>query len=117
MKKLRLLGLFFGLVLVGPNLGWSQSCDLDGSDGGICCDQDFDGAGYNPAACFPYYGGAGFPAEGVNSDIDCGPITDPACSIPIDGGLSLLALAGGGLATAAMRRRREEEEAAAQGAA
>ena len=34
---------------------------------------------------------------------------DPTCTIPLDGGLSLLALAGGGLATAAMRRRREEE--------
>jgi len=51
------------------------------------------------------------------SDVDCSEgITDTTC-IPIDGGLSLLALAGGGLATAAMRRRREEEEAAAQGAA
>ncbi|MEC8663091.1 MAG: hypothetical protein VXY03_04375 [Bacteroidota bacterium] len=39
------------------------------------------------------------------------PVNDPACNIPIDGGLSLLALAGGGLATAAMRRRREEEAA------
>ena len=42
---------------------------------------------------------------------DCGTDLVPEC-IPLDGGLSLLALAGGGLATAAMRRRREEEEAA-----
>jgi hypothetical protein len=47
---------------------------------------------------------------------ECYDPNDPACSIPLDGGLSLLAFAGGGLATAAMRRRREEEEAA-QGAA
>ena len=115
MKKLRLLGLFFGLVLVNPNLGWSQSCDLDGTaDGGLCCDAD--GAGFDFGFCngpeYPIY-----PSDGFNSDIDCGPITAPACTIPLDGGLSLLALAGGGLATAAMRRRREEEEAAAQGAA
>ncbi|MGB1481413.1 MAG: hypothetical protein ACPG66_08585 [Flavobacteriales bacterium] len=51
-------------------------------------------------------------------DPDCDDYNDGSgCpTIPLDGGLSLLALAGGGLATAAMRRRREEEEAA-QGAA
>ena len=113
MKKLRLLGLFFGLALIGPNLGWSQSCDTTGDS--FCCDQD---AGtYDPGTCFVIYPETGgFPAEGVNSDVDCGTVDDTTC-IPIDGGLSLLALAGGGLATAAMRRRREEEEAAAQGAA
>ena len=36
---------------------------------------------------------------------------DPDC-IPIDGGLSLLALAGGGLAVARLRKRREEEDSA-----
>ena len=52
-------------------------------------------------------------------DPDCDDYGDGSqcTSIPLDGGLSLLALAGGGLATAAMRRRREEEEAAEQGAA
>ena len=39
-------------------------------------------------------------------------IPDPDCtSIPLDGGLGLLALAGGGLATAAIRRRKEAQEA------
>ena len=114
MKKLRLLGLFFGLVLVGPNLGWTQSCDTVGD--GIECDPNCSNHSADAGACL---GGPGIAGsnDAYNSDIDCGPITDPACTIPIDGGLSLLALAGGGLATAAMRRRREEEEAAAQGAA
>ncbi len=41
---------------------------------------------------------------------ECYNASDPTCAtIPLDGGLSLLAIAGGGLATAAMRRRREEE--------
>ena len=111
MKKLRLLGLFFGLAFVGPSLGWAQSCDTTGD--GSCCDQDFSGGAYDPATCFAIYDGPGFDADGVNSDVDCGTVDDTTC-IPIDGGLSLLALAGGGLATAAIRRRREEEEAAAQ---
>ena len=112
MKKLRLLGLFFGLVLVSPNLGWSQSCDLDGTDG-TCCDPN--GTGFDFATC-DAFGYTIYPNDGLNSDANCGTVTDTTC-IPLDGGLSLLALAGGGLATAAMRRRREEEEAAAQGAA
>ena len=58
---------------------------------------------------------AGVGADGVNCDPDCG-IVDSTCTIPLDGGLSLLALAGGGLATAAMRRRREEDEAAQESA-
>ena len=112
MKKLRLLGLFFGLVLFGPNLGWSQSCDLDGTDN-TCCDPD--GGGFNASECLALPAEI-YPDDEVNSDVNCGTVDDTTC-IPIDGGLSLLALAGGGLATAAMRRRREEEEAAAQGAA
>lgn len=47
--------------------------------------------------------------DGSNGDSDCGALTGDCTTIPLDGGLSLLALAGGGLATAAMRRRREEE--------
>ena len=113
MKKLRLLGLFFGLVLVSPNVGWSQDCDTVGD--GFCCDPN--GTGWIDAATCFGNGASVYADDGVISDADCDEgITDPAC-IPIDGGLSLLALAGGGLATAAMRRRREEEEAAAQGAA
>ena len=43
-------------------------------------------------------------------DPDCPDYSAEDCiPIPIDGGLGLLALAGGGLATAAMRRRREVE--------
>ena len=112
MKKLRLLGLFFGLVLVGPNLGWSQDCDTAGDL--TCCDPD--GGGFDVVGCLAI--GATILSSGdAVSDVDCAEgITDTTC-IPIDGGLSLLALAGGGLATAAMRSRREEEEAAAQGAA
>ena len=50
--------------------------------------------------------------DGLVCDPDCTGGAESGCTtIPIDGGLSLLALAGGGLATAAMRRRREEEEA------
>ncbi|MDG1674287.1 MAG: hypothetical protein P8H88_02465, partial [Flavobacteriales bacterium] len=56
-------------------------------------------------------------ADATVDDCDCADANGAACTIPLDGGLSLLALAGGGLATAAMRRRREKEEAAAQGAA
>ena len=87
-------------------------CDTEGQ--GICCDPD---EGVSPGqqsfcqGAWSYIYNNGFE-NGTNSDIDCGTITDPGCpSIPIDGGLSLLALAGGGLATAAMRRRREEEAA------
>ena len=114
MKKLRLLGLFFGLALFGPNLGWSQDCDTEGD--GFCCDPN--GTGWIDAAtCFGNGASVYDDQDGVVSDVDCGEgITDTTC-IPLDGGLSLLALAGGGLATAAMRRRREEEGAAAQGAA
>ena len=53
------------------------------------------------------------PSDGNVCDPDCETDypTGTCPAIPIDGGLSLLALAGGGLATAAMRRRREEEAA------
>ena len=88
---------------------------------GVCFDPD--GVGYpGPGAC----SGVGEPngtyndSDGVACDPDCDDYdvcnpagecytpSAPEC-IPIDGGLSLLALAGTGLATAAMRRRREEE--------
>jgi hypothetical protein len=111
MKKLRLLGLFFGLVLVCPNVVWSQDC---GAGDEVCCDEDAGGL-FDPAGCLAI-GATIYGINGSNGDPDCGTVDDPECAtIPLDGGLSLLALAGGGLATVAMRRRRKEEEAA-QGA-
>lgn len=56
---------------------------------GFCCDPTQ--PNYDPPNC-------------IGGDF----IGDPDC-IPIDGGLSLLALAGGGLAVARLRKRREEE--------
>ena len=112
LGKITLVVVFGFLSISGV-----AQCDLDGSaDNGLCCDPN-EGDGsltFSPGTCslFTIY-----PNDGLNSDIDCGTITAECPTIPIDGGLSLLALAGGGLATAAMRRRREEEEAAAQGAA
>ena len=73
----------------------------------LCCDPDATAnrgefeCGFNGEPWEP------FPYDGEVCDPDC---TDYNCpSIPLDGGLGLLALAGGGLASAAMRRRREEE--------
>ena len=60
--------------------------------------------------CFPELGESLGDSDGVVCDPDCGGYVESNCTtIPLDGGLGLLALAGGGLATAAMRRRREEE--------
>ena len=90
------------------NLALSQCCDEDCLPGGaaVC---DF---AYNTSLCGTPTG----DTDGYNCDPECG-TPEPQCtSIPLDGGLSLLALAGGGLATAAMRRRREEEEAAQEAA-
>ena len=116
MKKLRLLGLFFGLALIGPNAVWSQTLSDTEGDGFVVT---LDARPLIPATCL-----------GMEEDRALYLVKmckfgrrlrtcrrQSACSIPLDGGLSLLALAGGGLATAAMRRRREEEEAAAQRAA
>ena len=95
------------------NLTVFAQCDTEGDL--RCCDPDVGVTPGQDAYCssnWPYVYNMG-DANGTNSDIDCAAIDDPGCtSIPLDGGLSLLALAGGGLATAAMRRRREEEEAA-----
>ena len=113
MKKLRLLGFFFGLALIGPNVGWSQDCDTTGD--GYCCDPDE--VGFQPSECIDFSSTGILSSQTGNQDTDCGQVTADACTIPLDGGLSLLALAGGGLATVAMRRRREEEAAVAQGAA
>ena len=86
------------------------SGQVDGD--GRCCDPDMSDSQHPTAPCQA----AGIsPTNCVNDEpSDCFGVIDPnspACNIPIDGGLSLLALAGGGLATAAMRRRREEEAA------
>ena len=85
---------------------------------GQCCDPDMTDYIADEGFCSAVQG-APSPVNCTNDEpLDCnvGELV-PACTIPIDGGLSLLALAGGGLATAAMRRRREEEEAATQSAA
>ena len=89
-----------------------------------CCDESSADYFPNPASNCPN-DVAWNPSDGVTCDPDCTDDYDPCvqgsecydsnapqcATIPIDGGLSLLALAGGGLATAAMRRRREEEAA------
>ena len=87
-------------------IGFMAVAQGDG-DGGLCCDPDANvvGGTYTPVSC----GGPLYPADGINCDPDCGDVDSSCTTIPLDGGLSLLALAGGGLATAAMRRRREEE--------
>ena len=81
----------------------------------FCCDPDSDDQLGSPQQCLIEDGGYLDPDNFV-CDTDCseaaGGVAPECTAIPIDGGLSLLALAGGGLATAAMRRRREEEEAA-----
>ena len=105
MKSISIVALSFGLTgfLYGQ------------VDNGLCCDPQGTGYGGNVGLCTaqgedptqPPLSGPG------NCDPNCGPIDGDDCTtIPLDGGLSLLALAGGRLATAAMRRRREEEEAA-----
>ena len=110
MKKLRLL--------VVSLLAMTMSCSLvlgQYTINGFCCDPTSSEA-LDPSTCNGASEGFEFGnADSIVDDCDCSDADGPAC-IPIDGGLSLLALAGGGLATAAMRRRREGEEAAAQGA-
>ena len=78
IRRLMLLG-----CMVGMTAWHAQAQD------GFCCDPDA-GAQYDFADCTETFPG------------------DPDCtSIPLDGGLGLLALAGGGLATVAIRRRKE----------
>ena len=96
------------IMLVIP----SMAQDVEGE----CCDPDGgDEAGYAGISVCGGVPVAPYTGAG-NCDPDCGSITGDCTTIPLDGGLSLLALAGGGLATAAMRRRREEEEAAHEAA-
>ena len=73
-----------------------------------CCDPDAGDDYYGPSFCAASEGGS-FDQDFEICDPDCPGYTEPCTTIPLDGGLSLLAIAGGGLATAAMRRRREEE--------
>ena len=106
--------LFSGIV---EGLIFAQSCcdpDSDFALGSLQCNSvgdpysNWSGPGVCDTDCSDY--------DPCEPTADCYDANDPACTIPLDGGLSLLALAGGGLATAAMRRRREEEEAAQHGA-
>ena len=105
-------GIFLILGLLISTVGVGQDC----------CDQD--SPDYNPGLCIASGETQNWDFDGGVCDPDCSDYsvcvpdsqcydsTNPSCpSIPIDGGLSLLALAGGGLATAAMRRRREVEAA------
>ena len=104
---------FFLIFL--PVGGFSQS-------DGLCC--DFNAVAYEGFFTCQQSASAGtsefWDSEGTDNlvcDSDCLGEVDSGCAtIPLDGGLSLLALAGGGLATAAMRRRREEDEAAQESA-
>ena len=79
---------------------------MSGQSDGICC--DYDSGNY---VGFVFCQDANPQQDDLVCDSDCSDFTsfDGCQSIPLDGGLSLLALAGGGLATAAMRRRRREE--------
>ena len=97
-------------TLVAVMILWSMPFDGAGqyTNNGACCDPDSD----FPSPSFACGSeGVGEPNDGVVCDPDCTGEYDPTncTTIPLDGGLGLLALAGGGLATAAMRRRREEE--------
>ena len=75
----------------------------------FCCDPDAPGGVNGTFSQCGQEDGGYLPEDEQICDSDCVGYTDPCTTIPLDGGLSLLAIAGGGLATAAMRRRREEE--------
>ena len=77
-------------------------CDIDSGDnsGGFFCIIAENNGNYNDQVIDNFVGDC--DCSDVDQSLECVPI-------PLDGGLSLLALAGGGLATAAMRRRRREE--------
>jgi hypothetical protein len=112
----RVLSLSFVFLLLLFLCFESTTYAQDGN--GICC--DVNSPDYVGGITCQTDSGTNDPdgSDNVVCDLDCDDYTDGSgcTTIPLDGGLSLLALAGGGLATAAMRRRREEEEAA-QGAA
>jgi len=109
MNKSTFWTLFAAMIL------WTMPFDGAGQDGGTystngtCCDPD---AGLNYAGFFTCGQQGETPGssdEKVCNDLPDCPDSGDCTTIPLDGGLGLLALAGGGLATAAMRRRREEE--------
>ena len=100
MKSLSKIVYGFLLLILSSGL---QAQAVDGDE--LCCDPDMSAFFSDAGSC----AGVFSPENCVNDEPeDCPGTVDPAC-IPLDGGLSLLAIAGGGLATAAMRRRREEE--------
>ena len=96
--------LFFFAVLVFPVCALGQNSY---TQNGWCCDPSAIGFFSGPI-CFSQEVIEN-PTDSKICDPDCPGYNSEACNIPIDGGLGLLALAGGGLATAAMRRRREVE--------
>ena len=107
MNKSTFWTLFAAMIL------WTMPFDGAGqySFNGFCCDPDaeFYLGGFQ---CAFNAGGEGNGEidDQIVCDPDCGDYDAASCTtIPLDGGLGLLALAGGGLATAAIRRRREEE--------
>ena len=95
--------IVFGFLLLISSSGLQAQDNGDG----LCCDPDMSDYNNDQFQCVTP---GESPENCVNDEqLDCsGTFVNPAC-IPLDGGLSLLAIAGGGLATAAMRRRREEE--------
>ena len=110
MNKSTFWTLFAAMIL------WTMPFEGAGqyTSNSFCCDPDAAtvGGSYfgfgNCNSILENAGEAPGSSDGVNCDPDCGS-TSECTTIPLDGGLGLLALAGGGLATAAMRRRREEE--------
>jgi hypothetical protein len=105
--KIFLHSAVFGVLLVFSIEAFGQY-----SANGICCDPTSIDYGGNPGSCLAAGETPESPTDGLVCDPNCTSDYDgeEACTtIPLDGGLSLLAIAGGGLATAAMRRRREEE--------
>lgn len=81
IRRLMLLGCMVGMT------AWHAQAQSDG----FCCDPNFLDS-YDAFNCI----------QDQIPDEDC-------TSIPLDGGLGLLAIAGGGLATAAIRRRKEAQ--------
>jgi hypothetical protein len=99
--------IVFGFLLLVLSSGLQAQSD------GPCCDINSTGTNNvyaGPGTCNTANDFDPEGSDGVVCDPDCDDYNNEACTtIPLDGGLSLLAIAGGGLATAAMRRRREEE--------
>ena len=107
MSQMRIL-----FVVVLSSVSFFAMSQWDDPSDGLCCDSDSPSPSplSGPVNCTGPYGGydGGLGPDNQICDPDCEGYVD-CTTIPLDGGLSLLAIAGGGLATAAMRRRREEE--------